>query len=575
MFHSLNVKSLFIRGCVERFSKPTVFSSAKCMWSSSGNIVRSSYPDIEISKLSLSNYLLENVKDYVDKPAVTCGASGRTYNYGEVQFMTDRLAKAFRAIRACNLRKNDTLGILLPNMPEFTPVVLGANKAGLKITFANPLYTPEEILRQFEVAKVKIMVTIPSLLPVSNFLKAKMEGYRGTICIGGKDDLDNNVFNFESLIKTDHIADLPTISPKDIAIIPFSSGTSGLPKGVLLTNENCVANLCQITSPPFNRYAHEECENKNVLSIPPFFHIYGFNGILNLTLRNGAHLISLPKFSPEDYIRSLVTYEPSVLFLVPSLMLFLASHPSVTKKMLEPVAEVLVGAAAATVQLQEKFRSKCVENIVIRQGYGMTEASPVTLLTPFKPDESKLGSTGQLLPNMEARIVSTEDGTVLGMNETGELQFRGPQVMKGYLNNEAATKDTLDEDGWLKTGDIGYYDSDYYFYIVDRCKELIKVKGNQVSPTELENIIAEIDGIADVAVVGIPDDLAGELPRAYVVLKHNSKLNKHDIISYIQQKCIKYKWLEGGVKIVKAIPRNHSGKILRNELRSLDQKGDK
>lgn len=153
-----------------------------------------------------------------------------------------------------------------------------------------------------------MMVTIPQLLPVSTYLKANLASYRGTICIGGSDDRDNNVFNFQSLIAIEHIADLPTINPNDIAIIPFSSGTSGVPKGVLLTNENCVANICQALSPDFNRYANESDGNKNVLSIPPFFHIYGFNGVLNLSLRNGCNIVSLPKFTPEDYIKSLVTY---------------------------------------------------------------------------------------------------------------------------------------------------------------------------------------------------------------------------------------------------------------------------
>lgn len=152
-----------------------------------------------------------------------------------------------------------------------------------------------------------MMITIPQLLPISSYLRANLPGYRGTICIGGSDDRDNNVFNFQSLIKTEHISDLPTINPKDIAIIPFSSGTSGLPKGVLLTNENCVANLCQIISPNFNRYSHPQNDNKTLLSIPPFFHIYGFNGVLNLALRNGCNIVSLPKFTPEDYIKSLVT----------------------------------------------------------------------------------------------------------------------------------------------------------------------------------------------------------------------------------------------------------------------------
>lgn len=153
-----------------------------------------------------------------------------------------------------------------------------------------------------------MMITIPQLLPISSYLKANLPSYRGTICIGGSDDRENNVFNFQSLITTDHIADLPTVNSKDIAIIPFSSGTSGLPKGVLLTNENCVANLCQTLSPNFNRYANQERGNKNILTVPPLFHIYGFNGVLNLALRNGCNLVTIPKFTPEDYIKSLVTY---------------------------------------------------------------------------------------------------------------------------------------------------------------------------------------------------------------------------------------------------------------------------
>lgn len=170
------------------------------------------------------------------------------------------------------------------------------------------IVSSDEIKRQFEVANVRMMITIPQLLPIAAYLKANLSTYRGTICIGGNDDRDNNIFNFQNLITIEHISDLPTINPKDIAIIPFSSGTSGLPKGVLLTNENCVANLCQISSPHFNRYANENNGNKNVLTVPPLFHIYGLNGIMNLALRNGCNIVTIPKFTPEDYIKSLVKY---------------------------------------------------------------------------------------------------------------------------------------------------------------------------------------------------------------------------------------------------------------------------
>jgi 4-coumarate--CoA ligase len=225
--------------------------------------------------------------------------------------------------------------------------------------------------------------------------------------------------------------------------------------------------------------------NSHVLSVPPFFHIYGFNGVLNYCIHMGSPLVVIPKFTPEAYIKCLVKYRPRGLYLVPSLLLFLATHPSVTKDHLASIVHITVGAAPASVQVIEKFKAKAESDVFIAQGYGMTESSPVTLYSPLVAPNTKVASTGQLYPSTEARIVSLTDGTNLGAMQNGELFLRGPQVMKGYLNNEQATIETLDADGWLHTGDIAYYDSENYFYIVDRTKELIKVKGNQVSAGEI------------------------------------------------------------------------------------------
>ncbi|CAH2090448.1 unnamed protein product [Euphydryas editha] len=374
---------------------------------------------------------------------------------------------------------------------------------------------------------------------------------------------------------TDHEADLPTVDCEDVCLIPYSSGTTGLPKGVMLTHRNLVSNLKQVQAPKMMKYEGEKGKGDVVLTVPPFFHIYGFNAILNYNLLLGYHIVSIPKFTPEDYIKCLVKYQPTTLFVVPSLLAFLATHPMVKKEHLQSVEAIMIGAAPTTDSMLEKFLLKCEktkDQIKLLQGYGMTESSPVTLLTPYEYPYSKIGSVGQLVLSTQARVLSLSSGEALGPHQSGELCLRGPQIMKGYWNNEKATKETIDSEGWLHTGDVAYYDDDHYFYIVDRTKELIKVKGNQVSPTEIESVIMEQPEVADVAVVGIPDSLAGEVPKAFVVLKPNHKLTEKQVYDVVAQKLTKYKHLEGGVVFLDVIPRNAAGKIMRNELKVLGKK---
>lgn len=516
---------------------------------------------------NITDYIYKNMEEYIEDPAATCASSGRSYSYGMLRMLINRCAQAL--LSHCGLKPGDVIGLLLPNIPEYIIVSHGAMEAGLTVTFVNPLYTPDEIKRQFENAGVKMIVTIPLLLEIATTIGPTLSGYRSTICIGGEDDPSKNIHGLMSLLSEGHEADIPNIHPDQLALLPYSSGTTGLPKGVMLSHKNLVSNLVQGDHPALagNIVARDGKKHK-ALTVLPYFHIYGFNGIMNICLRSGSHLISIPRFTPEDYIKALVTYKPTYLFVVPSLLLFLASHPQITKEHLSSVEEITSGAAPLTEGLLQKFRLK-IDNpeVIIRQGYGMTETSPVTFIMPKLTPPSKIGTIGILYPDTEAKVVSLTDGQTLGPYKTGELLVKGPQIMMGYLNNEKATSEVMDEDGWLHTGDVVYYDEDHYFYIVDRCKELIKVKGNQVSPTELENLILEIEGIVDAAVVGVPDDLAGEVPRAYVVTKPGQNLNEADIQKFISSKVTHYKKLAGGVKFINAIPRNPSGKILRNELK--------
>ncbi|CAH1370226.1 unnamed protein product [Tenebrio molitor] len=523
-------------------------------------------PCKKIPNENIVEHIYKNNENWIQEPAATCASSGRTYTYGMLRMLINRCAQAL--LGHCGMKPREVVGLLLPNIPEYIIICHGAIEAGLTVTFVNPLYTPDEIKRQFENAGVKMIVTVPILLEVATTIAPQLQDYRTTVCIGGEDDPSKNVHSLQSLLAGGHEAELPGINPREIAILPYSSGTTGLPKGVMLSHYNLVANLAQGDHPALYDLETKDGRRHTVLTVLPFFHIYGFNAILNLSLKNGAHIVTLPKFTPEEYIKTLVQYKPTFVFVVPSLLLFLATHPAVTKEHLSSVESVQSGAAPLTEGLLQKFRQKIGrDDVLIRQGYGMTESAPVALCMPKLTPPSKIGTVGVPYPGTEAKIISLSTGEPLGTHKSGELLVRGPQLMMGYLNNDQATAETIDEDGWLHTGDVAYYDEDHYFYLVDRCKELIKVKGNQVSPTELENLLLDLPGVADVAVAGIPDALAGEVPKAFIVRNPGSNLSEDDVLLYINPKVAHYKKIAGGVKFVESIPRNPSGKILRNELK--------
>lgn len=525
--------------------------------------------DLNIPNMTVPEYIYQNYEKNMDEPAATCASTGRGYSYGMLRMLISRFARAL--LGHCGMKPGEVVGLMLPNIPEYVVSIHGAMEAGCIVTFVNPLYTPDEIKRQFENAGAKMIVTIPLLLEVAQIVAPQLPGYRTTICVGGDTDEAKNVQGMQELLMADYEAELPKVDPNGIALLPYSSGTTGLPKGVKLTHRNLVANLVQGNNPAISDILDDQKEV--VLSVLPFFHIYGFNGIMNISMLHGLHLVTLPRFTPEEYVKALMEYKPTSLFVVPSLLLFLASHPAVTQEHLSSVRSVTSGAAPATEGLLQKFREKLGrDDVLVRQGYGMTESSPVTLMMPKLTPPSKVGTCGVLYPGTEGKIVSLKTNETCGPHKSGELLVRGPQVMQGYLNNEKATAETLDNDGWLHTGDVAYYDDEHYFYIVDRCKELIKVKGNQVSPTELENIILELQGVADVAVVGIPDTLAGELPRAYVVRRQGAKVTADEVLEYVNPKVTSYKKLAGGVKFIESIPRNPAGKVLRNELRLVGER---
>jgi 4-coumarate--CoA ligase len=324
----------------------------------------------------------------------------------------------------------------------------------------------------------------------------------------------------------------------------------------MLTHGNLVANLVQVED-------HFAIGDDEVyIAVLPFFHIYGMNVIMNDGLRRGATLVTMPRFDLVEFLTITQDHRATRLYLVPPIVLALAKQPVVDQYDLSAVRSLLSGAAP----LGPDLAAEAVERlgIPVVQGYGMTELSPVSHALPF--DQERPGSIGILVSNTEARVVDPVSGEDAGPGEDGEIWVRGPQVMHGYLNNPDATAATIDADGWLHTGDIGHVDADGYWYVVDRLKELIKVKGFQVPPAELEDLLIGHPEVADVAVIGVPDEEAGERPKAFVVLRPGAECSADELVAYVAEHVATYKRVQV-VEFVDAIPKSPSGKILRRLLR--------
>jgi 4-coumarate--CoA ligase len=352
------------------------------------------------------------------------------------------------------------------------------------------------------------------------------------------------------------IEQVPVDVHEDVVVLPYSSGTTGLPKGVMLTHFNLVSNIAQ------TRAIFEPREHEVMLCFLPFFHIYGMQVLMNTGLSMGATILTMPRFDLQQALELVQRYKVTRFWAVPPVVLALAKHPIVEQYDLSSLVQVFSGAAPLGADLAAEAAARVKCDVV--QGYGMTELSPVSHATPegrFKP-----GSSGITLPNTEVRVVDPATGEDRGTGEEGELWVRGPQVMKGYLNNEEATRNTIDADGWLHTGDVAVIAEDHHVAIVDRVKELIKYKGFQVPPAELEALIVSHPKVLDVAVIGIPDVEAGELPKAFVVAAPGTELTAEELQEYVAEHVSSYKRIRL-VEFVDEIPKSPSGKILRRLLR--------
>lgn len=446
------------------------------------------------------------------------------------------------------LQKGDTVAIVLPNSLVYAICFHGAAFAGCVVSPTNPTYTAPELKHQFDLSKSKVVFTIDAF---GDKVREAAGSERRVVLVDGGDD------TFAKLMAAEPLAAQVPVAADDIAALPFSSGTTGLSKGVMLTHRNLIANIVQMQGSELDFKPRED----SFVAFLPFFHIYGLQVEMNAGLFFGAHVITMPRFDLVQFLDLNVKHGCTWAFVVPPVVLALAKHPIVDKYRAQLKIKILLsGAAPLGEELQTQAEKRLECNVV--QGYGLTETSPI--LHAIKPGDSKPGSIGFPLASIECRIVD-ENGNDVKQGERGELWARGPNVMKGYLGDEEATKRTVDEQGFLHTGDVAVVDENGYYFIVDRIKELIKHKGFQIAPAELEALLMADSRVADAAVIGVPDAEAGEVVKAFIV-KSDAALSEDDVKNIIVGQVAKFKHIEI-VAFVDSIPKSASGKILRRLLR--------
>jgi acyl-CoA synthetase (AMP-forming)/AMP-acid ligase II len=515
--------------------------------------IRSQLPEVEVGGSTLQALALRHAARLGDKPALVDGATGRTISYRQLAAGVERVAAG---LVARGFAPGDVLALYSPNLPEYALAAYGAMAAGGIVTGANPMLTTEELATQLADARTRVLVTAPPFLDRA-LAAAEKAGVEDVVVFGEGE----GATPFRELIAHHHPPATVTTDPDgDVAALPYSSGTTGLSKGVELTHTALVTNVRQSQAVLGFR------EDDVVVAVAPFFHAVGFNIVLPCTLAAGATVVTLARFDLEAFLRTIQDYRATLTIVVPPVVLALARHPLVDSFDLSSLRQLGVGAAP----LGADSEQRCAERLGCQtgQGFGMTEAAALIAVGPV--DAPRRGSVGRLVPNTEARIVDPGSGADIGAGRTGELWIRGPQLMRGYRDLPQATAATIDTDGWLHTGDLCYFDEDGYLYVVDRLKELIKYKGYQVAPAELEHLLLTHPAVADAAVVPRPDPDAGEIPVAYVALR--AEATAEELLAYVAERVAPYKRLRA-IRITESVPRSPSGKLLRRVLVEAERTG--
>lgn len=526
----------------------------------------SPFPPETIPDASVADYLFGELDD-ADRARVALvdGASGEQTTYGELH---DRMGAVAGALAARGVGVGTVVALHCPNVPAFAIAFHGILRSGATATTVNGLYTPEEMTRQLQDSGASWLVTVSPLLPVASesAAAAGIPHERIVVLDGAGEGSADGFTSLRDLLAEGASAPEVRIDPAThVAVMPYSSGTTGNAKGVKLSHTNLVANVQQCA--PVLDIAPDD----RVLAILPFFHIYGMTVLLNLALSRRATLVTMPRFDLPEFLRIVQDERITFLFIAPPIGVALAKHPMVEQYDLSSLRGLMSGAAPFDTALGQAVAART--GATVQQGYGMSELSPVSHVIPPGRDDIPIGSIGVPIANIECKLVDTETGEEItefdgddGRTRSGELLVRGPNVMLGYLGNDEATAQVLDADGFLRTGDIAAVGPLGEFYIVDRLKELIKYKGYQVPPAELEALLLTHPDIADAAVVGVPDEESGEVPKAFVVRVADRELDEQAVIDFVAEHVAPYKKVRQ-VAFIDAVPKSTSGKILRKDLK--------
>ncbi|KAI8074067.1 hypothetical protein BC940DRAFT_267332 [Gongronella butleri] len=531
-------------------------------------IYKSAIPDYDIPNVDIFTFLYQD-NEHLEQPGADSkvltvqAETGTTLTRSQIKDRASRLAAGWK--QSVGLGKNDIVAVFAPNQYDHIVLMLSLLATGCTITPGNPGYTEREFLHQLSNSGANALVTVPALLPVLLKLCSQVGIPRERVFLFGDKQVDG-IVPFNALIPKDgsRITTAPAgiVPSEDVAFICYSSGTTGAAKGVELTHRNLIGQVITNTNFDTEGFGLDDV----MILFLPAFHIYGLTVCMNCMYRNNK-VVVMERFALDVFCRSIHEHKVTVANVVPPIMVLLAKDPIVRKYDLSSLR--ILGCGAAPLGQEHIEAVNKIIPATVRQGWGMTETTSGVIVQ--KSDNIVPGSIGVLVANNEAKIVD-EEGKELGPDQRGELLVRGVSIMKGYHKNDTANKATFTEDKWMRTGDVAVFDSkSQQFFIVDRIKELIKVKGMQVPPAELEALLLANDKVADCAVVGVYNAKeATEYPRAYIVLQSGipaSDAMAKEIADYVSDRVIHYKRLRAGVRFIPAIPKSASGKILRKDIK--------
>ena len=510
-------------------------------------------PPLDYPRIPYDRMLSHGAGRYPENVAVVFRDVSLTYR--ELEALTNRFA---RALTRLGVGKGARVCLLTTNCPEYVVAFYAIARVGAVASPMNPSYREREIEYQLNDTEAVAVVVHADLVPLVETVRARTRHLRHVIVIGP--DASPTARSFAELIADESPAPPPRVEihEDELVALPYSSGTTGLPKGVMISHKNLVTNNIQFVACMRMR------DSDRLMLFLPFYHIYG-TMLMGAAVHTGATCVLMERFEPVECLELVQRHRVTLFFVVPPVILMLSNWPELAKYDLSSLRLTMVGAAPVAPELSRRFRQ--LTGVPVLQGYGMTEASPLTHLNPVHDERlNVLDSAGLVAHDTEHRVVDIETGErVLGPGEIGEICIRGPQIMRGYWKAPEATAAALRE-GWYYSGDIGCVDERGYLYIRDRKKEMIKFKGFGIAPAEIEALLLEHPAVADAAVIGKPHPEAGEIPKAFVVRKPGQALTAADVVAFVKGRLANYK-IPGEVEFVDAIPKTPSGKILRRVLK--------